>query len=467
MRDTIMIRDLIIKLRPVVYPLLIVLSVILPLFLYDNVISFEFFGSTHTYSLFKLFAFFASISVITISSIELIKKNDKDFNTAVPILLIAGVSLHFLILITEYPTKSWDYICYENAAKNFIQNLNPYEGTYYLYPPLIMQGLSLAWRFVLDVFSFNSDFAWDIVFYFYQSVQFLLLVLFCILLYLFGRKLKMAPLVSAVAAGILLTFNNPLIRTLEYNQVSLLLLNLVLLSMLLTDRYPFTAGLISSVAVHIKIFPILMFFPWLFRKQFNAVAGLITGIILIPVFSLLNQDFLVYKQFFTASVNSYEIVPFMQYGYFRDNSINSIIHSVLVMVGGIVNYKFPLIVQKSLTILASLGVFILYLIRMKIREKQENAGEGQILYGHVMDTLAAILLLSPLSWEHFYLLSTPLFLWGYYYNNLAKRWLQMVALTLVLWMPTIDIFPFGYNRIIGLVILLYLIRPTLYTKPVK
>ncbi len=114
---------------------------------------------------------------------------------------------------------------------------------------------------------------WNLVFYFYECMQFFLLILAYFLCYRFSIENGLKRLPAAVVVSILFVFNNALASTLKYNQVNLWVLNLALLAILLVDRYPVLAGVAVALGGHLKLYPFILLVPWVLTKQWRALAS--------------------------------------------------------------------------------------------------------------------------------------------------------------------------------------------------
>jgi hypothetical protein len=71
-----------------------------------------------------------------------------------------------------------------------------------------------------------------------------------------------------------------------------------------------------------------------------------------------------------------------------------------------------------------------------------------------LESLPLILLISPLVWEHHYVLIIPYCLWLLTRKNVQQNGLAFLGAFLVFAIPTFDLFPFSFNRILGLLLML-------------
>ena len=428
------------------------------------------------YEKFELFGFCASIALIVVAYIELKKRSRLSFSKVCPIILPILVSFNFLFLITEYSHKLYDYQCYEVAAKAIINEANPYSNTEYIYtyPPLPAEILALLYQLIESSFSLlhltstdTHEQIWSVVFYFYQCSQLMLIILAYFLCYRFARNTGLKSVPASVIITVLLLLNNPLIRTLKWGQINLWVLNSFLLAVLLLQRYPLLSGLAIALGGHIKLYPLILLLPWGITKQWHAVMASVMSFFSIVLIQTdwgrhwqLWHQFLVF--FSSGSLNSSAYTP----DEFRNNSLHSFIYNFFRMTG------LPAGFAKVVFVVATFAVAAWFVIRFIKREKVYFAfvkpADLQAssrwkntfrLYGHSIDALALGLLISPSVWEHHYLLAMPIAIWAVATQGYDKPWQVGIGTFLMFGLPTFDVFPFSYNRIVGLLLLLYVTSP--------
>ena len=125
--------------RFALYPLFAVAAVSLPLIIAETAPPF-FHGSRFTY-----FGFFGAAALAAIAAIELRRRRGAPLVRLLPLLSFLGVGFYYLILVSEYSAKSYDYRVYEGAAIAVLQRADLY-GAGYLYQPLTAQALALSYR---------------------------------------------------------------------------------------------------------------------------------------------------------------------------------------------------------------------------------------------------------------------------------------------------------------------------------
>jgi hypothetical protein len=468
------------------YPLLGLFAIFVPIILWW--LNTSLIDSTYEKyeQLFELFGFCASVALIVFAYVELKKRYGQPFNNLLPVILPILVCFNYLSIISEYSGytyKIYDYQCYEVAAKAVLAGITPYVnlGHIYTYPPLTAQ--ILAWLYqlidlnitIIHLSVQSSEQIWGLVFYFYQCTQLLLIGLAYFLGYRFAKNIGLESVPASFLLAAILLFNNPLLRTLRHGQINLWLLDIFLLAVLLLQHYPLISGFLIAVGGHIKLYPLILIMPWGIAKQWLAVWGTIASfftILLIQTNGGTNWN--LWGQFLgffgLGSSNSLAIAAPYVPDSFRNNSLHSVIFNFSKGIGKIVDISagFANVVFLS----ATLAVVVWFGFRFIRREQAYYAlaktaeiptsdrGENTFrLYGHSVDALSLGLLISPSVWEHHYVLAIPIAVWAIATRGHEKPWQVGISTFLMFCLPTFDVFPFSYHRILGLLVLLYIASP--------
>jgi hypothetical protein len=305
--------------------------------------------------------------------------------------------------------------------------------------------------------------SWGIVFYLFQCTQFFFIALTYPLAYRFARRLGFPKTTAVLLVTALLLLNTPLLRTLRHNQVNILVLDLFLIALLLADRFPLVSGLSAAVGIHLKLYPAVLFLPWLLTKRWRPLlAALLSLGLIVLMETSWGQNWQVWQQFLAASA---EFPPGTQ---FRDNSLHSLVFNGLAIVtapAGMRAATFRTIVA-ILVFVASAATagwmaWRLYKRQRALAETPAGtlAGANQLYYGQAMDALALGLILAPRVWEHHYVLALPIILWGAAVCGRERPWAVGTAAFLMIGMPAFDIYPLSYHRLAGLLLMLFLVRP--------
>jgi hypothetical protein len=108
-----------------------------------------------------------------------------------------------------------------------------------------------------------------------------------------------------------------------------------------------------------------------------------------------------------------------------------------------------------------------FLYRILKREFSAQTDKSMLFLLHMADAGACMLLISPMAWEHHYVLAMPLAILAISaYRNTFHPMLWF-GILLIFVFPVTDIFVLSLNRILGLLMLLYLTRPGILHAPTR
>ncbi|OGL40962.1 MAG: hypothetical protein A2043_11100 [Candidatus Schekmanbacteria bacterium GWA2_38_9] len=460
------------------YGFLVGFAVILPLVLrkfFRPIIGFTY---GFDYGIFELFGFSCSLVTLVIVYTKLRKQPVLSLEKAIEIVLPVLVCFFFLIQVVEHSNKSRDYERYEQAAKAVIAKSNLYENTNYFYPPFTAQIMALTFKlFRSGILFLNLNHqkleytSWQFVFYLFQCMQFFLVILSYFLCYRFACKVNLTSLQSLIIVTTLFLFNNSLIRTLSFNQVNLYVLTSILIAVLCLPEYPIVSGLALAIGTHIKLYPLLIGIVLFFAKKRIVLLWTIIGACFILLIQTrwgqnwqLWSDFLV---FFTSS--------FPKDASFRNNSLHSFSYNIVSLISYFLKlnlkYTSKQLVAQIMVFIESFFVIVWFGIRFILRERMfhgivnqdklsiNDKADFYRICGHVLDGIGIMLLLSPMVWEHHYIISLPIAIWSISIMGRDKPWQVGTSMFLIYVLPTFDVFPFSYHRVVGLVMLVCLIKP--------
>ena len=313
----------------IIYLFTILLPVVLHWDGFSQFIS-NFYGEQ--FELLELFGFSATIGIFLWAFVEGRLCRPASWQAWLPIWLTVFLGLFWLSILVETSPSPGDYPCYQNAAAALQLNKSPYHGCYF-YPPLLAQGLaSLSKSIVASGMLFGRSLApdstWPVVFYLFQSLQFVMILVAFRLSLALAQELKLKRLFSMIFVTGLFVLNTPLLRTVSLHQVNLWILTAVLGIILLINKKPFWAGVITAFSGHIKVYPLIFALPFAVGKKWHALLGLAAGLaafVLIPV--SLGFKWTIWQQF------GQFFLRFPQYNAPRNNSLYSIAANILVITG--------------------------------------------------------------------------------------------------------------------------------------
>lgn len=458
------------------YILLVSFSIILPLVLWQlkKLDAAPFVSFTRPEGLpFELFGGFISCTLLFTTWSEIKRTRRKNLSTILPIGLGLLVSLVFLFNIAE-STFDWrlrsDYIAFEKGAKAILDGISPYIHTEspYVYPPLVGQVMAFLYQIVTHIPFLsidNEEQGWQIVFYLFQCSQLLLLILAYSLTYILAQKMGFKPIPASLITAALFLFNNSVIRTFNFHQTNLWILNCFLIGILLQQKRPFISGFAVALGVHIKMYPFILILPWIAMRQWRLFIGASIGLLAIALIQTnLGRDWTLLKYFLDYLGDVSKPTPY------RNNSINSVVYNFFKIPNVLIGTSFNSV--GIIVTFITLGIAVWFLIRFVQRERiyQELSKSASLesqfywsdifrFYGHSMDAIALGLLISPSVYEHHYIVAIPVALWAIATRRSDKPVAVGLSIFLIFCIPTFDLFPFSFHRLAGLLMLVYLTAP--------
>lgn len=365
---------------------------------------------------------------------------------------------------------SWDYRCYDNAARNVARGLNPYDGTAYLYPPLLAQALAWVDHVVEStrLFAYANVTSWWIVFYFYQALQLFLVFSIAELSFAFTRRLGIPALWAAAIVLVVFVADAPLFRTLRFQQTNLIVLVAILYSMVRLRERPVACGVLMAVAVMVKPQGIVFPLVWLFIGARRATLGFLAAAAVLVVVQASSAtafatDWTMWRQF----ADSVAKIP-QKNDYFRNQSLFSVISTLAKTVHVSIDKNTLLAVVRGCYV-AVLGWFV---YRFLEREKRFRTGVAKVaaaararyelvtrVCAHTADVVLLALLCAPIVWEHHYAIAMPLPIWIVGMTKGRVPAPVIVALVLMFVPSTFDVWLLSYHRLAGAVMLAVLLSP--------
>ncbi len=459
-----------------IYSLLLAIIVLLPLFLWHlrKVNAVPFLGFTRLNGMpFEVFGGLASFTIASITWFETKRRGYKSLQSIFPAIVGLLVSLNFLLNISE-STFDWrfrsDYIAFELGAKAIINGISPYinQETPYVYPPLVGQVMAFIYPIVTHIPFLpidNEDQGWQIIFYLFQCCQFLLIILAYYLTYEFAKRMGLRSIPASIIVASLFLFNNSVVRTLNFHQTNLWILNSFLIAFLVQKSYPFISGFAVAIGIHIKLYPFILILPWIAMRRWLLLMATSIGIVTIAILQTnFRRDWTLIKYFLDYMKNVSKPTPY------RNNSINSVVYNLFKIPNKLSNTSFDIV--PIVVAVITLGILVWFTIRFIQRERiykelekyetsgnQDSWNEKFRFYGHSMDAIALGLLISPSVFEHHYIVAIPVALWAIIARKSDKPIPIAVGIFLVFCVPTFDFFPISFHRLVGLIMIVYFTNP--------
>jgi hypothetical protein len=438
-----------------------IIAALLPIVLWYTDSNWLRFSYTRYNALFEYFGFSASAVLIANLIVE-VKSAQRSFkDRLVPILLFSLTAFAFLVWFSEYSVISYDFSAYQNSANALLGGRSPYGNEpAYIYPPLLVYLITFLYKTVqwisVNVFltQMSTNEYFYLVFYLYQVSQYCLTLISFGLVYLFARSLNHTRYSAALLVTLLFLANLPLLRNFRLNQVNLWVLIVLLLAILLVDRYPVLAGAFVALGGHIKVYPLVALIPWLIsRKWLAAASAVISGLLIFLAQLLLVHGWRHWVDFFSYLQNVERGVAL------RNNSLHSLAwnlaHLLLPGGGDQIKTTTTTLLTIGLTALAVAWITRRYWQRMKA----PGLTDQDRFLGNFMDTIVLMFFISPSVWDHHLVAAIPLAVWAATVGIDQLFGRVGLGLVLIFWVPTFDVFFFSYVHLAGIILLLIALPP--------
>ena len=376
--------------------------------------------------------------------------------------IILFFSLHFLInlvpLIRDWDIDSPSYFI---AARGVRERINIYDEKQfqnladsifgksliilpYIYTPILAQ---------MIVFLSTTHYQ---QYFLYFLITNTLLTFLCLYLIYYLLDLKKENAKITVLFLFALLFNNiPLIITINYGQLNILVFFLILTSLVFNKKNKqFMSSFFLVLAVLMKIYPALFIIYYAFKKRFKYIFYSIINFIIILSISGLCFGFYYWTEFFKMSFQSflYGVKPvfFFDFNtYINNNSLNAFLTQLFIKLN----------ISRDLVIPTLLGLLLLLLVIFWKKIRLFLNVECQNFYTSILIMLC--LILSTISWQHHYMIM--MFPLAYFFKLIIdkRKYLYFIPLALILYFiqfyPRFSGFPFNQMRFLFTVFSLFLL----------
>ena len=326
-----------------------------------------------------------------------------------------------------------DYI---QAAKNLFNGvpLNPR----YLYPPL--------WATILKPLVPLGDGA---IFDFCWILNFLSLFGFYFIVHRTLEQYGLPGHLAAIVSTLFILVNVPILRTLCYVQVNLHVMNLILLSLLCYPKSRFLSALSLSLAVHLKVSPMLLVLAFLLNRDFRWLFWFSTCFLLVMLGTIVANGLLPYGEFLSNLSNIFMAKEVS----FHDNSIDSFFKGLSRFVN-VDLQQIPYFIAMAKILIGGAGLFVLSQCVRKQAFLRRN-GYETLVYNAFPVLLILMILASPITWEyHGVFLALSFLVIFLCLSTFSQLLWYGFAYTLQFLTPTFDFFPWSYGRLLSALVLL-------------
>ena len=169
----------------------------------------------------------------------------------------------------------------------------------------------------------------------FQLVNYFSVILLVFLLYLSLQRYAFSKELAAVVILLVLCINIPVSRTLIYQQVNILLFDLILLSLLFYPKHVFWSAVSLSAAIHIKIYPLLLALPFFYAKDWRWCGWFMFSMAGIVLLTTALNSFDYYIDFVHMLANwtlEGEVSAFKETGI-RNVSVDPLVYNTLHLFG--------------------------------------------------------------------------------------------------------------------------------------
>jgi hypothetical protein len=252
---------------------------------------------------------------------------------------------------------------------------------------------------------------------------------------------------AVLIAILFLLINTPLMRTLGFIQVNLLVMDLIFLSLLTHPKNTLLSALTLALAVHLKTSPAVIVLAFLLEFNWKWLIWFTVSFLLIGLFPVAVNGMSPYYDYF----NNAFLLTQLTTTNFHDTSFDSFFRFLNPFFGiQIEATRIIILLAKALLLGATL-----FVMAQNIRE-QSFSKENRLL--NAAPSLFVFMTLgSPIVWDHHGLFVALPFLILFKHVDSPAQWTWLgFAYFLEFIQPSFDFFPWSYGRLLAPMIILAL-----------
>ena len=384
-------------------------------------------------------------------------------------IMIAALSAGFLIQTLPSATL-WDTDSpsYYIAAKGQLKNINIYNEQEFQKLADSTFGKSrvvfpyLYWPILAQLFAPLTLFHYPGYFLFLYVINILSVFFSLYLIYYLLELKKEDTYLPAIFLFFMVFGNQPLLVTILHGQINILVFNFILLSLLLLKiNKEYASSLSFSLAILLKIYPVLFVILFLFYKKYKYLLYSFLNCLGICLVSLLIFGMDVWQEFINSSLGSFssrtKSVFLTGFGSNIDNnSLKGFLNQIFLKTGLSLKYVLPVL---AFLILVIIGLMIFFANKISLK--------NNIFLG-ASTIFILSLILSPLSWSHHYVVM--IFPLAYLFNKILqdKNYIFLIPLlvftSLIFYSPSYGGFAFNEIRLISITLFLFFLFPYHFLK---
>ena len=355
-----------------------------------------------------------------------------------------------------------DYQYYLQAANNLLQH-KPLPSTYFYLP---------LWATLLEPIAPLGDAGMMLILW---LVNIFSLFLFYFLLHRLLEKYGFSIRLAAVVTTLFILVNTPLLRTLDYVQVNLLVINFILLSLLLYPKYSFLSALSLALAVHLKTSPAVLVLAFLLEKDWRWFGWFVLSFLVLAAIPVAFNGISPYFDY----LNNILGLTQGRQAIFHETSFDSFFRFIVPALK-LPNILIEIFADVAKVILAAATFLVTaQCVRMKAffspstpsllpnlgEGRRDDGNRGANLLNATPPLLILMTLASPVVWEHHGIFVALSFLLMLKRIDSPSEWMWFgLAYFLEFILPTFDFFPWSYGRLVAPLIILWLMWKTVKKK---
>ena len=280
------------------------------------------------------------------------------------------------------------------------------------------------------------------------TVNMLALGAFYILLVRVLERYNFSNRLAVIVTVLFLLINAPLLRTLGFVQVNLLVMDLIFLSILTYPKNTLLSALTLALAIHLKTSPAVLVLAFLLEFNWRWMIWFAISFLVIAAIPVLTDGITPYFDY----LNNIRILTQIPDTNFHDTSFDSFLRFLNPFFGiDILWTRIMVYTAKIVLLLATIFVMI-----KNVRNQSFVNGEGKMLNA-IPPLFIFMTLASPIVWDHHGMFVTLSFLLMLKRIDSPNLWMWFgFAYILEFVLPSFDFFPWSYGRLIAPMIILVL-----------
>jgi hypothetical protein len=277
------------------------------------------------------------------------------------------------------------------------------------------------------------------------------------------KSLELYGFTQNLAALIVTAFallNVPLMRTMVYGQVNVIVMDGILLTLVMYRRSPFLSALALTIAVQIKISPLVLLLPILFERDWRWLAWFALNMLIVGLLPIFAYGWTPYNDI----LHSLSLMSARTSYLYRDTSFDSFFFSTFNFLK--VDYTLTRILvyasKLTLSLLALRAAFVSAQAAVlgggDAAESKQGVKSREFLFNSAPVFILLMTIISPIVWEHHGIFLALSFLVLLKTLSTDMDWfLFFTAYFFEFALPSFDIYPWSYLRLLAPLMIFWLL----------